>query len=221
MQFQQWNPSKANQETDAAYAADSLRSGGAPSGGILPAATFNKLAYQLTTFVAAFAQALAAKGVTLDDSDMNNLAGLFANVIIASDLVPYAPLNSPVFSGTPKAPTPSANADPQEIATVGWVAGLSSFANSGYQKFANGLIIQWGILPQVTISSSDAIFSSPLSWPIAFPHTALAAFACDRGASCFTISIGNLNSTGATQWCQSGRHALTGPCSGTFFAIGY
>ena len=94
--FQQWNPSVANQENDAAYTADSLRSGGAPTAAILPSQTFNKLAYQLSTFVSAFAQMMANKGYGVSDANFSSLVAALANVKTSSEflsaitIVPYA-----------------------------------------------------------------------------------------------------------------------------------
>ena len=54
--FQQFNPTQANAESDAAYTSDALRSGGLTTSCIVPGNLANKLFYQTTTFVAAFAQ---------------------------------------------------------------------------------------------------------------------------------------------------------------------
>jgi hypothetical protein len=95
--FLQWNPTQANQESDAAYLADSSRTGGAGVDGIFPSATANKLFYQPTTFIAAFAAALALKGYNLSDASVSTLQGVLANVITTADIngnlvvVAYAP----------------------------------------------------------------------------------------------------------------------------------
>jgi hypothetical protein len=102
--FLQWNPSQANQEDDSAYAADSQRTGGAPDGALFPSATGNKLFYQLSTFIAAFAQALANKNYSLSDSNIGMLEGVLANIVTFADLntnlttVNFSP--TPVFNAT-------------------------------------------------------------------------------------------------------------------------
>ena len=87
--FLQWNPNLVNQENDTQYAADSMRAGGAGDPAIFPSATANKLFYQLSTFVAAFAQALTNKGYVITDASLPNLAAQLANVITAVDMAPY------------------------------------------------------------------------------------------------------------------------------------
>jgi len=83
--FQQWNPTASNQESDAAYLADAQRTGGASSGEF-PSPTANKLFYQSSTFVAALCQMLAAKGYSTSDADISVLAAVLANLITNADL---------------------------------------------------------------------------------------------------------------------------------------
>jgi hypothetical protein len=119
--FIQWNPTAANQETDAQYVADTLRSAGATNPSILPSATANKVLYQATTFIAALAQALANKNYNVSDASLSTLAGVLANVITTADLTAYAPLASPTFTGTPAAPTPSTADNTTKLATTAFV----------------------------------------------------------------------------------------------------
>ena len=68
----------------------------------------------------------------------------------------FALLNSPDFKGTPTAPTAAKTVNNTQIATTAFVHLLAGAANNGgivdsllaqngYVKFANGLILQWGI----------------------------------------------------------------------------
>ena len=77
----QWNPTGGNQESDAAYAADTQRSGGALAGQDLFYNTANKLWYQTSSMVAALAQALANKGIATDGSNFDDAS--FANLVTA------------------------------------------------------------------------------------------------------------------------------------------
>ena len=88
--IKQWNPEAANQETDGAYEADTLRSGGAVSG-ICPSTTFNKFAYQVTTIAKALAQAMANKGFTMNDSDLAGMIANFADLMLTTDLPAFFP----------------------------------------------------------------------------------------------------------------------------------
>ena len=80
----------------------------------------------------------------------------------------YAPLNSPFFSGNPKAPNPNYSSNDNSLATTNFVRQLTQNAGggivaanlnqNGYVKFANGLMLQWGV-------SSD---NSTITYPIRF-----------------------------------------------------
>lgn len=84
--FIQWNPGSANQESDAAYAADTQRSGGATTGAVFASALANKVFYQSSTFIAALAAALAAKGYNMLDTVIGNLQVILANVLTVADM---------------------------------------------------------------------------------------------------------------------------------------
>lgn len=72
------------------------------------------------------------------------------------DLSPYAKLASPAFTGTPTAPTASKTTNNTQLATTAFVQALVGAVNNGgivaqslgpngFVKFANGLILQWGL----------------------------------------------------------------------------
>lgn len=84
--FQQWNPGQANQESDAAYTADSQRSGGAAASSIFQSALANKLFYQVTTWVVAMATMLQGKGFSTSDADVAALAAVLANLLTTADI---------------------------------------------------------------------------------------------------------------------------------------
>lgn len=81
----QWNSTEANQETDAVYAVDALRTGGAQSGAIFPSPLSNKAFYQWSSVCAALAQALVAKGYTVNDSPFSALVAVFENIKTSAD----------------------------------------------------------------------------------------------------------------------------------------
>lgn len=83
---QQWNPTAANQETDAQYTADSQRAAGAANTSIFMSPTANKLFYQTTTYIAALFQAFANKGYTTSDSNLNTLTAQCANFLTSADV---------------------------------------------------------------------------------------------------------------------------------------
>jgi hypothetical protein len=89
--FFSWNANANNQESDAAYNSDTQRLNGAVSG-VFASQLANKLFYQLAIFVAAMAQALAAKGYSPNDGSANpstalaNLETVLGNILTNADL---------------------------------------------------------------------------------------------------------------------------------------
>lgn len=92
----QFDPPANNSETDAQYQADALRLNGAASGGLLPSPLFNKLMYQVSTFVAGMGQMLGAKGYTTSDANLATLVSVLMHIKTDADFaasmiqVPYA-----------------------------------------------------------------------------------------------------------------------------------
>lgn len=84
--FLQFNPTQSNMENDAAYTTDPTRTGGAGVDAIWPSPSANKSLYQITTFVAALAQALANKGYVLSDANIATLTAVLANVLTTADV---------------------------------------------------------------------------------------------------------------------------------------
>lgn len=99
--FLQWNSTLANQETDAAYAGDALRVGGAPLDGIFPSATANKLFYQATTMVVALAEFIVAQGFNANDAVLATLLANLTNALIAIARKAVFSLIAVPFSATP------------------------------------------------------------------------------------------------------------------------
>lgn len=90
-------------------------------------------------------------------ADSSKLGGIDAEL--------FAKLASPAFSGTPTAPTAASTTNNTQIATTAFVKSLvgaannggiiaASLAQNGYVKFANGLILQWGISKIKTLKLS-------------------------------------------------------------------
>jgi hypothetical protein len=92
--FLQWNPAATNQETDAAYLADSQRASGASDPSIFDAALANKLFYQLSTGMTALTQMMAYKGFPMSDVSLSALAAQLANILTTADLRGYAGLQT-------------------------------------------------------------------------------------------------------------------------------
>ena len=84
--FLQFNPTQANQETDAEYLADATRTSGALDGDAWPDVSANKVLYQVTTMTAALGQMLANKGFSVSDSNYAALVSQLANLLTTVDL---------------------------------------------------------------------------------------------------------------------------------------
>ena len=84
----QWNPTAANQENDAAYAADSQRAGGATNPSLFDATLANKLFYQCTTYLEALFTAFANKGFSTSDANLATLTTQCANFLTSADVKP-------------------------------------------------------------------------------------------------------------------------------------
>jgi hypothetical protein len=137
--FQQWNSGAINQDTDAQYTVDAQRVSGAANPSIFPSLTANKLYFQITTFVTAFAQSLANKGYVLSDVNLANLEAVLANVVTVSDLVTalmlYAPILNPTFTGIPRAPTAASGDNSTTIASTAFVK------EQGYLNAISGAMV--------------------------------------------------------------------------------
>src|SRR5208282_5385292 len=107
--FVQFNPTAANQETDANYATDTQRSGGVALDAIIPSATLNKEQYQSSTMVAALALSLvnkafspvdgspsSATGLVTPSAAVTALAAVLSNILTTAD---YAAIASALGAG--------------------------------------------------------------------------------------------------------------------------
>jgi hypothetical protein len=141
--FLQVNPACNNQESDAAYASDTQRSGGMVSG-VFASLLANKIFYQSSTFYTALAEALVAKGYSPNDGSaapgtaLVNLTTVLSNILTEADL-------TTVFARL--------------------ITSFSIANGQGYVKFTSvfgGLTLQW------FSPSSLAPGSHTIGYPIAF-----------------------------------------------------
>lgn len=132
-------------------------------------------------------------------------------VLEYSPISGVAPLASPAFTGNPTAPTQPANDSSTKIATTAFVNPANSIGTSGYQKFASGLILQWGA------SSTSAGGSGTINFPLAFPNAAYSCVMTDSIANSpapnltalsttsFSWARGNTGSTSTMYWIAVGK----------------
>ena len=112
----------------------------------------------------------------------------------------YASLNSPTFTGTPTAPTPTTGDNSTKISTTAFVKAQGyltsalqdtshSFTANGYQQLSNGLILQWG---SVSGSTTAQVVQN---FPIAFPNTCLQIIGADGGASRYSYGLSPISNS--------------------------
>lgn len=133
-------------------------------------------------------------------------------------LATKAPINSPVFTGDPQAPTPASTDNDTSIATTAWCkfGFVILKATNGYIKFPTwlgGLVIQWN-----TIATSAANTAVTWTFPVAFPTACIGTWASTQSG------------TGGGYWSYIGPPGLTSTYAGCTFpgaantsclAIGY
>ena len=148
----------------------------------------------------------AARTYTFQDRD-----GTIAD---DTDLALKAPLASPALTGTPTAPTPVNTDNSTNIATTAFIGNVfaGSPAVAGYQKFSNGVVLQWGL---ATCSATPGA-AAAVAFPLAFT-TIYRVFTTGQ-----TTNINN-----AATWMDTGtntgfniRGALASQAA-AWLAIGY
>jgi hypothetical protein len=240
--FLVFNPPCNNQESDTAYASDSLRTLGAALDAILPSALFNKMNYQTSIMTAAIGQMMAAKGYVVNDGNatpgtaaLNALAAALANIMTQADMSPYALLNSPVFVGDPQAPTPNIGDDSNNIATTAFIqnALLNGFqiilGLSGMIKLPQilgGFILQWTV--STGIPANGGPVTQTLNWVRAFPTACLSAIVSTQVATngnvwdCLWQAVGAPTKTGITVNLEQVGDELSGNLTyALVWALGY
>lgn len=88
--FLQFDQNKVNIMGDGDYSASSYRTNGCISGEIAPSDIHNKVLYQVSTMVTAFANMLIGKGLSISDSDIATLASTLSTLVTNTDMVNYA-----------------------------------------------------------------------------------------------------------------------------------
>jgi hypothetical protein len=111
-----------------------------------------------------------AKIITVDGTG----SGLDADLLDGQHAAAFTPIAG-WATGTPIAPTAATGTQTTQIATTAFVDPAHSFATNGYQRFASGLIVQWGY----------SATNYNVTFPITFPN------------ACFFVSV-TTNRSGTT-----------------------
>lgn len=205
--FSQWNPTAANQETDAAYQANSQRTGGAGSGAIFPSILADKLFYQLGIWVRAMALAMVAKGYSPTDgttpytADASSSTAATSLAIVLQNILTNADLQN---SGSPYAgmlvATPATTDNSHAPATT---ALLQNYPQAGtpQQRIESGTGTSSSNSGSVTFGT--AFSATPVVVATGGPTNPGSCNIQSVSASGFTFSTGS--STGEIQWIAIGN----------------
>ena len=123
--------------------------------------------------------------------------------------------DSPAFSGTPTAPTPSTSDNSTRIATTAFVKSLftASKATNGWWRDGNtGMIWQWGFR-----TGGSGINSYHVNFPITFPNMAFIA----GGFTASSVGTFEKNTGGCSNLTKSGADFSFENVGGYWLAIGY
>lgn len=140
-----------------------------------PAGAYNYGSLETTGTSTKMVQRYTTHGV-----DGSNVAGQFASWYRVSYGGGYsawkqiATTDSPTFIGTPTAPTPESSDNSTKVATTAFVQTVSkanggivaqSLGETGWVKFANGLIMQWGtVSANFTADNETKTITLPISF---------------------------------------------------------
>lgn len=132
---------------------------------------------------------------------------------------------SPAFTGTPTAPTPSTSDNSTKIATTAFVKSLftASKATNGWHKEAStGFIWQWGQEANYhDIMDNKYGSSGSLNFPISFPNECLVVMPYLIGSKTFCcVSVSSFTNATITvhwdEWARDGQSVKFG-----YIAVGY
>lgn len=134
-----------------------------------------------------------------------------------TDGTPYAPINSPNFTGVPTAPTAASGTKTNQLATTAFTCGTVSFSGVGYVKFPNNLIFQWGIVTGLGWGTSIDVYL-----PLVFP----SAFVAVTVSASYFQGAGNKGSTAQVYRVANNRFHITsrfeqGAANMEWFAVGW
>lgn len=130
---------------------------------------------------------------------------------------------SPAFSGTPTAPTPSTSDNSTKLATTAFVKSLftaNKETNGWHKEASTGIIWQWGQeenYHDITPGSTNS-----LNFPISFPNTCLVVtpYMLGDGAVC-TCSISSYNKTSVTAIWREWSGSDVQKVKFGYIAVGY
>ena len=118
-------------------------------------------------------------------------------------------------AGTLTIPNATASNQPVALGQFPFSVGAGSNSSTGYIKFPNGIILQWGFILTNGSSSGQTV-----TYPIAFPNAMFISEVSDQGDAMNTGSLVNLSNSQGTAYggTSAGTYAVT---SLGWIAVGY
>jgi hypothetical protein len=187
--FLQINPNATNQESDAAYASDTQRSGGMVSG-VFASILANKIFYQMSIFVTAMCHMLTGKNYSPNDGSASPGTALSALTTILSNILTN--YDRPLFNGP--AAVGGANPSMQVILPSGWVPAAMFFGilriSAGAYVVTSGsagvnvqVLIGSSVIAQYNVKSSGDFVKFAIDVPLTFGFNTLNCYANVVGSS--------------------------------------
>ena len=112
-------------------------------------------------------------------------------------------------------PNATSNNQPVALGQFPFSVGAGANQSTGYIKFPNGIILQWGFLDTNGSSSGQTI-----TYPITFPNAMIISSASDQGPGMNTGALVNLSTSQGTLYGGSSAGTYTSTTLG-WIAIGY
>jgi hypothetical protein len=195
--FEVFNPTCANQETDATYTSDSTRTGGIAFNQITGSALGNKMFYQWSIMVAAIAAMLVDKGYSPNDgnaspsSALTNLTNVLNNILTNADCQAASNASLTVSNGS------------------------SNGAAFKLPPALGGFVVQFG---NATVNSTAGAI---ITLPITAPTLNVAAFAVVNATSSNPNTGGGCAHILSTSQIQVYIGSVNSPTSYYWLVIGY
>ena len=118
-------------------------------------------------------------------------------------------------TGTVTIPNATSNNQPVALGQFPFSVGAGANQSTGYIKFPNGIILQWGYIETNGSSSGQTV-----TYPIAFPNAMFISEASDQGNGMNTGALANLSNSQGTAYggTAAGTYSFT---SLGWIAVGY
>lgn len=179
--FLQFDTNKQNLMADEVYDLSLQRANGVPLANIADPLLHNKMYYQWSTFVAAYAKVFSDLGETVSDDDLAAL-----NTVLAKTLTTYGgTLQNGQTIVLGRQPVGSMDAATKQyvdtsLPTSAYIV-TQTFGQNSYRIWSNGFIEQWRRGPGTHGDEVRITVSFPMAFPNAVTNIQVADYCPDAG----------------------------------------